>query len=174
MGDKISSSIIAAVCELHQEVDEKAARLIGIHKNRLQRRRGCHDCCVDNLTVFDVEAERIRQQSKHVLEMQPHPIGRCAFLNEEGACRIYENRPYVCRTQGLPLRWLEDVEDAAYEYRDICPLNEAGEPLEELDEDHCWTLGDFEGRLATLQVKSGGAKLQRIALRDLFQKDGRP
>ncbi|MBI3798314.1 MAG: YkgJ family cysteine cluster protein, partial [Deltaproteobacteria bacterium] len=103
----------------------------------------------------------------------PHTEGACAFLNEEGACRIYAHRPYVCRTQGLPLRWIEEREDGSVsEMRDICPLNERGEPLENLAEEACWSIGPFEGRLARLQAAAGNGEMQRIALRDLFMRRG--
>jgi hypothetical protein len=164
--DKVSSRLLA----LHQDVDQEAGNLASRHAARLQCARGCSDCCRDGLTVFAVEAERIRRKHPRLLaEGSPHPAGACAFLDSEGACRIYEDRPYVCRTQGLPLRWL-DTDDAGMvvEYRDICPLNEEGAPLEQLAEGDCWTLGPAEGRLAALQEERGGGHLKRVGLRDLF------
>jgi len=77
----------------------------------------------------------------------------------------------VCRTQGLPIRWLE--ENGAEEYlemRDICPLNEEGIPVEELPEDACWTIGYFEGQLADLQRRTGKGMPSRFPLRRLFKK----
>lgn len=164
--------MVSKLHELHREVDARTGPLTHLHKNRLQCKKGCFDCCVDHLTVFEIEAERIKRGSPHVLTMTPHPEGKCAFLNSHGACRVYENRPYVCRTQGFPLRWLEEdeEEDALLEYRDICPLNEEGDPLVELAEEHCWTLGAVEGQLASLQIEFGGPALKRVALRDLFHK----
>ena len=145
---------------LHDTVDKKAATLELIHSDRLQCANGCHDCCQDDLSVFVIEAERIRTEFGDLLEHeQPHPEGKCAFLDQTGSCRIYAARPYVCRTQGLPLRWQDD----SYEYRDICPLNEDGTPVEKLPSDQCWTLGEFEGQLAQLQ-----GDLKRVKLRDLF------
>lgn len=158
------------ISELHDDVEEKAAALSFLHREHLQCRRGCFDCCVDELEVFEIEAERIKASYAQFLkEAQPHPKGRCAFLSSEGACRIYSVRPYVCRTQGLPLRWIDDDEFA--EYRDICPLNETGISLETLEEEQCWTLGEVEGQLATLQHQhQGGGELRRVALRSLFQE----
>lgn len=126
-------------------------------------RRGCFGCCVDDISVFAVEAQRIQSFAHELLAHgKPHPIGQCAFLGSEGECRIYEVRPYVCRTQGLPLRWID--EEAEAEFRDICPLNdEVAPPIEELREEDCWTLGEFEERLAMLQ-RDG----RRVRLRDLF------
>ena len=161
---------------LHETVDRRATVLERRHSARLECTRGCSQCCVDELTVFDVEAERIRRDHRRLLlEGDPRPEGGCAFLNEDGACRVYESRPYVCRTQGLPLRWLEtDVEGQRTEYRDICPLNERSEdPLETLGAEDCWTIGPTESSLAQLQLEFGGAH-RRIRLRDLFSVPREP
>ena len=149
--------------DLHAEVDRRARVLAESHRERMQCGRGCFGCCVDDLTVFEVEAEKIRAGADLLLASgTPHPPGRCAFVGDEGECRIYELRPYVCRTQGLPLRWLDHEAEA--EYRDICPLNDdEWEPVEELAPERCWTLGEFEEKLAELQ-RDG----KRVRLRDLF------
>jgi Fe-S-cluster containining protein len=119
---------------------------------------------VDGITVFEVEADRIRAGAASLLaEGVPHAEGRCAFLGAEGECRIYEHRPYVCRTQGLPLRWID--EEAEAEYRDICALNDEGAPIVELPAEECWTLGEIEERLARMNEGRG-----RVGLRALFGK----
>jgi hypothetical protein len=76
----------------------------------------------------------------------------------------------VCRTQGLPLRWLDrDEDDAPFEARDVCPLNvDGGPPLEELPADACWTLGPVEERLAARLSVVDGGEPRRIPLRALF------
>lgn len=150
---------------LHDEIDRDAQQLENRHKDRLKCKENCHDCCVDSITVFELEANRIREDFPQVLTKElPHPPGKCAFLDNQGSCRVYTARPYVCRTQGLPLRWTEDE----FEYRDICVLNEEGTPLVELPEEECWTLGPYEGRLATEQANGN-----RVSLRSLFNKDHR-
>lgn len=155
----------------HADVDRDVAPLAERHRDRLQCRRGCADCCVDDLTVFEVEAERIRRAHGPMLaDGTAAPPGRCAFLDDEGACRVYDHRPYVCRTQGLPLRW---IEDDGSEYRDICPLNDDRGPITDLAEDGCWTLGPAEGRLAGLQQRFGDGRMGRVRLRDLFGENGR-
>ena len=162
----------AALRQLHADVDRAAAALAERHRGRLRCGRGCSACCVDGLTVFEVEAERIRRAHPELLANgAPHPAGACAFLGDAGECRVYADRPYVCRTQGLPLRWLEEGPgDTAVERRDICPLNEAGEPLEALPEDACWTLGPFEERLRGLQDALSPGAPRRVMLRELFQR----
>lgn len=156
--------------DLYEEVDGATSKLEKHHIDRLKCGRGCCDCCVDNITVFEVEAENIRLFGRDVLTQQiSHVKGKCAFLDAEGACRIYAYRPYVCRTQGLPLRWFDIDEDGdTFELRDICPLNDEGEPLEILPANTCWEIGPFEGRLAAMQARVDGGALRRVHLRDLF------
>jgi uncharacterized protein len=157
---------------LHAIVDELAAPLAEAHGARLHCQKGCTGCCVDSLSVFDIEAAVVRRHYTELLANgTPHAGGACAFLDEKGACRIYEHRPYVCRTQGMPLRWLDTDEDGApIEARDICPLNVAGVPLEELPADVCWTLGPFEQRLRDRQGALDGGRGDRVELRSLFAR----
>ena len=156
--------------DLHGEIETEARRLYLVHADRLACRRGCSACCADDLTIFDVEAETIRRHHAELLATgDPHPVGACAFLDSDGACRIYAHRPYVCRTQGLPLRWIEEEDDGPVELRDICPLNEAGVPLEDVPADDCWTLGPTEEELARLDLATGTPSV-RVALRGMFTK----
>jgi hypothetical protein len=157
---------IATVEALHYDVDRRCESIAAVHGDRLLCARGCFDCCIDDITVFVVEAEIIRLRYPELLEFaEPHPPGRCSFLGPEGECRIYDARPYACRTQGLPLRWFE-VDEA--EYRDICPLNDEGPPIVELPEEQCWTIGPYEDALRRVQAALDGGAPHRVALRDLF------
>ena len=152
------SSLLASLEEAYEQLGEHTARLEQVHAARTQCRKGCCVCCVDEITVFEVEAENIRRHHAALLEHgTPHAPGACAFLAEDGVCRIYEHRPYVCRTQGLPLRWIGETDDGqTVEYRDICPLNEPGPAIEDLPTEECWTLGPFEEFLAKLQAAADG------------------
>jgi hypothetical protein len=157
----------------HAVVDEAARPVAEANAGRLRCTRGCASCCVDELTVFPIEAGVIARHHAALLrEGIPHPTGACAFLDGDGACRVYAQRPYVCRTQGLPLRWLEDGPEPV-EVRDICTLNTgspSAAPLEELPPEHCWTLGPFEQRLSARQASVGPADA-RVPLRSLFDKN---
>lgn len=158
----------AQVSAFHDRIDAAAAPLEREHRARLQCARGCTGCCVDDITVFEVEAELIRLRHAPLLaEGEPHPEGACAFLDAEGACRIYADRPYVCRTQGLPLRWIDDELQA--ELRDICELNEEGALITDLSPGDCWTLGPAETELQQLQLEHGEG-MTRVRLRDLFDE----
>ncbi|MGB7568294.1 MAG: YkgJ family cysteine cluster protein, partial [Chitinivibrionales bacterium] len=99
-------NILRRLGNLHKAIDQLVDRLSLMHDSRLRCKRGCYDCCVDDVSVFEIEALNIRHFNEALLKTGiPHPKGLCAFLDNKGACRIYEHRPYVCRTQGLPLHW---------------------------------------------------------------------
>lgn len=167
----IDAPMLALLDIFYRKVDEEIVRLADLHGNLLTCRRGCATCCIDELSVFAVEAAYIICHHPGLLkEMQPNPEGACAFLDSAGGCRIYEHRPYVCRTQGLPFRWVEYQENGERtEWRDICPSNSENIAIMELPEDACLTLGPFEGRLAELQ-EAAFRNRQRVALRSLFEK----
>lgn len=174
MGNADRARWIEELAIFYEELDRKVRELYELHGSRLLCRKGCHSCCVEGLTVFEREGENIgRHHAGLLLGGDPHPEGACAFLDSEGACRVYEHRPYVCRTQGLPLRWIEQAADGTpTEMRDICPLNDPGEPLETLPAEACWTIGPFEGKLAGLQASVDGGELRRVSLRSLFRESG--
>ena len=163
--------LLDKLAQLHTLVDRHVERLLEVHGKYLQCKQGCCDCCQDDLTVFEIEAEQIRRHHAALLKDQtPNDSGQCAFLDDKGGCRIYEHRPYVCRTQGLPLRWLDEHQDGRQvEMRDICPLNVLDIPVELLVEDHCWTIGPIEEALSQLQEQWDGGEYRRIALRSLFK-----
>lgn len=155
--------------KMYRDVGARAAELVQVHQDRLKCERGCSQCCVDGLSVFEIEARHIEHHFGSLLESgRAAEEGGCAFLDGAGGCRIYSCRPYVCRTQGLPLRWLAEKEDSLVEFRDICPLNDEGPPVESLSEEDCWTLGPFEEKLARLQSFLDGGEMRRIPLRTLF------
>jgi len=157
---------VALVGALHDAVDGLTAPLEARHGAALHCRRGCHGCCVDGLTVTRIEAERIAARYPSLLaEGRPGPVGGCAFLDADGSCRVYDVRPYVCRTQGLPLRWA--TPDGG-EARDVCPVHADAFALTALPADALWTIGPFEARLAAWQA-AAGAPEARIALRALFR-----
>lgn len=178
--DQATHALIAIRTELDAALLSLSQRLPA-----LECGQGCNDCCDDGLTVFDIEAEIIRRRHAELLaEGVPAPAGRCAFLGAVGECRIYTDRPYVCRTQGLPLRWYEETEEDGeiVEERAICPKNqlESEAPPQEtprvhvhlptLPEDDCWLLGPYEERLSTLQGHLDQDHYRRVPLRSLFSE----
>lgn len=166
--------LLKAIATLHEQVSSAASKLSQPGGATLNCRAGCNACCIDGLSVSWVEAELIRTMAAEVLAGEPHPPGACAFLTPDGLCSIYEFRPQVCRTQGLPLQWLEADGDQQLVYRDICPLNEDLVDLQTLPEHECWHIGAVEERLALLNglaERAGFSDGRRVKLRELFSPE---
>lgn len=87
---------------------------------------GCSSCCHAWLSVCAVEEAQLTaavaalpeakraelaERGEHELEREQRgePQPRCAMLDADGRCAVYEYRPLVCRTQGLALRYPRDV-----------------------------------------------------------------
>lgn len=139
--DDLLDEYLAVVARVDGAVADATARA----GNALVCARGCHSCCAPGLSVLPVEAERIaRHLELHPVVAGPAP-DRCAFLDGEGACQIYEARPLLCRTHGLalrthdsPARGLKIIDDVS-----VCALNYtewAPTPAETLDADRILAL----------------------------------
>jgi uncharacterized protein len=147
-------------------VDRLAAKLQARYSKHLVCRAGCAECCHHHLSVFAVEAEearaaiealpvpiraRVEEQAREVikLETQDEPVA-CPLLIDN-RCSIYESRPLICRTQGLPL--LIEADDEEREV-DFCPLNFTGAgAIDDLDEDHLVPLDALNLRLALVNLE---------------------
>ena len=87
------------------KIDTAVQKAFDRAKDALKCAKGCSSCCVDGLTVLPVEAALI-EASGRFPPAKSMP-GMCAFLDESGACSIYEVRPVMCRTHGLALKTTE-------------------------------------------------------------------
>ena len=98
--------------ELTRKVDAFFARVAERHGDDMQCATGCSDCCHVQLTITGVEADAIRahvaawpaDRRRGLAELATDDAGRCAALDDAGRCRIYEARPLVCRSHGVPIR----------------------------------------------------------------------
>jgi uncharacterized protein len=81
----------------------------------MQCGRGCDSCCHVRLSVFSIEARRIEAALCELSTRDPDlrlrvrrqaddPKARdhCPML-VDGACAIYDERPVICRSHGLPI-----------------------------------------------------------------------
>lgn len=96
------------------------------YSDKMACKSGCSKCCFTDISVFDVEADLIRDWHQQLSiddkiklnqdwEVKSE-IGACTFLFED-KCTIYNVRPIICRTQGAPLHLSKE------NILDYCPLN---------------------------------------------------
>lgn len=88
---------------------------------------GCSSCCT-SITVFPVEAAAMRETLKKLPKQNAEEIRRhisehaederCPLLFHN-QCLLYEARPIICRTHGLPITYTSDGQRSS----DCCPLN---------------------------------------------------
>lgn len=88
---------------------------------------GCSSCCT-TITLFPVEAAALRdaldtlpgQEAEFIRQhVAQHASGeRCPLLSHHH-CLLYNARPIICRTHGLPVIYTEDQQHKS----DCCPYN---------------------------------------------------
>jgi Fe-S-cluster containining protein len=151
--------------QLIEGVDDLTSQLNERYQAHLQCGAGCSGCCHHHLSVFAVEAAvlteaiqalpevqqaRIRQQAKDVQEREARGEHVACPLLVDNLCSVYESRPLICRTQGLPL--LYEADDGAQEI-DFCPLNFASDAaIAELADEHLVPLDLLNLKLAMANV----------------------
>lgn len=167
-----SKEILETLQKFYSTLDSHIHAIEEKNKSRINCKKGCFSCCKDDLEVFGIEAANIKINHREFLSNEKsYTIGMCAFLNEEGACRIYESRPFVCRTHGVPISYLQNDEEGEFELRDICPLNEEGEALENLTTEKIFQNNLWEEKLAMLQLLADKGEMEREKLRELFKNN---
>jgi Fe-S-cluster containining protein len=88
---------------------------------------GCSSCCTA-ITVFPVEAAAMREALANLPDQKAEEIRqhvsehadeeRCPLLFHH-RCLLYDARPIICRTHGLPIVYTTDDQRKS----DCCPLN---------------------------------------------------
>jgi Fe-S-cluster containining protein len=149
-----------------EEVDRLASRLSARYARHLVCRAGCSGCCHHHLSVFSVEAaavsdavkalpdetrRRVAEQACQVEEAERRGTDIACPLLVDERCAIYESRPLICRTQGLPLMY--EAADGEQEV-DFCPLNfTAPNAVDDLDEAQLVPLDALNLKLALINLQ---------------------
>ncbi|MEZ4312204.1 MAG: YkgJ family cysteine cluster protein [Polyangiaceae bacterium] len=110
-------SALSHLRELDAKIDAFTARVATRYPGELACTAGCSDCCRLELTVTAVEAYRIASAvasldpaAREVLAARAVDGAPCVALGDDDRCAIYEVRPLVCRSHGVPLRFVEPDE----------------------------------------------------------------
>jgi Fe-S-cluster containining protein len=172
-----------SIDHLYQKLSDFAGNLSPAAGALSRCRSGCARCCYTDISVLEVEAENVRRWFRtlrpdarraklrawtapdaRALDFHDRPARACAFLVND-ACTIYEARPLICRTQGLPLLFTEGERSFA----DVCPLNAA--MLEEARGSDYLNLDLVTTILVQLEQRdAGGRARRRVELRALREE----
>lgn len=133
---------IEAYHDLIAEVDELSSRLSSLHANHIVCKAGCYSCCMD-FGVLPVEFFAILQQIEgSALASGTAAEEECLHL-KEGLCTIYDSRPLICRTHGLPLLYNDGDEWQL----SVCDLNFTGDKQPAFSEANTFPQDTFNSRL---------------------------
>ncbi|MEM9462704.1 MAG: YkgJ family cysteine cluster protein [Myxococcota bacterium] len=132
MSDEARDQAGATLVVLRRRVDDHFEAAMQRSPEAMQCRVGCARCCHQRFGVFEVEAHRLRAalarlarhdpQKRERVRRQaddPDAMHHCALLVDD-RCTVYEQRPMICRTHGLPTL-VRDPEGGAS--LQGCPLN---------------------------------------------------
>ena len=115
--------------ELHAKVDAFFQAAREAQPAAFNCRAGCADCCQVDLSVFPVEAEpmvtafqALPGEVRAAAATRAHAGKHCALLDpEERRCVIYEDRPLICRTQGLAHLVDDEISHCVLNYAEELP-----------------------------------------------------
>jgi len=115
---------------LVSRVDELCGATAARFDSQIACRPGCDACC-RHLSIFAVEAASLREALGTLPEADADLVRRAAEatgpeapcpLLHRGLCLLYQARPIICRTHGLPLLITRDGASGV----DFCPENFQG------------------------------------------------
>ena len=120
--------------QLRTRVDQHFVEAVARTPTQFACRAGCESCCHHRLSVFEVEAAPIREALARLEHTDPEsrrrirergldPDERACALLLDGRCSVYEHRPLICRSHGLPIAVRESDEPGSALRVDHCPLN---------------------------------------------------
>ncbi len=141
-------TFITAYNKLREDIDHRAEELSIHHTKHLKCKKGCDSCC-ENISVFPIEFNAIKKELENkTISLTKRKFNRfrkpCVFL-QDGACQIYESRPIICRTQGLPLMY-QNINGEGYEVSH-CQLNFKGVVVSNFNVENTLFMPDYNSKL---------------------------
>ncbi len=112
---------MTSIQEYHQLIaalDAEIVRIAQLHAGAISCGPGCASCC-QAFSVLPIEAACVREAIGALDTASRERLGRnlaedderCPLLIDD-LCAIYAARPVICRTQGLPLAYVDEEREA--------------------------------------------------------------
>lgn len=147
--------------ELTARVDAFHVRVDVAHPGALTCRAGCSMCCHQHLSVLTYEFRRIAAAVGRLPAATLDALAeratagredpRCVLLGEDDHCLVYDARPMICRSHGVPVQVGDPSE------RDVCPLNFVDGPeIGDLDDELVLDVERLNVLLALIDRFDGG------------------
>ena len=113
--------------QLIARVDDLCTAIAAALGDQITCSAGCSSCCT-SITIFPVEAAAMREALINLPDEKAEEIRRHVSEHADGErcplllhhrCLLYEARPIICRTHGLPIIYTSDGQRNS----DCCPHN---------------------------------------------------
>lgn len=134
---------------LRDRIETLSMQLEQKHKKHISCKAGCDLCCMD-YSVFPIEFYFIREQLKTInskLRINEAALEEdCIFLIDH-KCTVYNERPIICRTHGLPLLFMGNNDNWELS---ACELNFTEFDMEEFSEENTFPQDQFNSKLFML------------------------
>lgn len=125
------TDIFSSYRSLLARIDAFAEQLKDRYGSQIACGPGCAGCCGQVLELLPVEFYHLQAAAGRMALSGPAPsAGACPVLHD-GLCRLYDCRPVICRTHGMPLL----LEEGGRQRVDCCPENFTGLALDRLPGD---------------------------------------
>lgn len=149
-----AKNIRKAYDQLVAEIDAMADQLGRARFSTiLQCGPGCSECCI-RFSILPLEAAIVAWELQLVDQLQEHDEEKCRLLASE-LCLVYNVRPIICRTQGLPLGYVDEeagtIEvsachrnfpaDFPFAHEDLLYMQDFNERLAALNFEYCQSAG---------------------------------
>lgn len=98
----------------------------------MECQKGCSDCCRCRLSITRLEEAVLRRGLARLPESVRGELAErasakvqemCPALDANGACQVYDSRPLICRSHGVPLRYRHPVPLIHPSRIDVCEKN---------------------------------------------------
>lgn len=143
-GPEIRQGYLHLVGEIDTEIERISA---GQLKNLIQCRPGCFECCV-NFSVFPLEAALLSEEMHEIGELIVNKDDLCRCLKDT-CCSIYPIRPIICRTQGIPLGYIDELSGSV----EISACQNNFSDSYQFQKYEILFMDDFNQRLAELNIQ---------------------
>lgn len=142
---------ISEYYKLRNDIDAEISGFEKMHAAQLKCKKGCDSCC-ESLTIFPLEFMAIKKELGDSVELPKKLLFNkftksCRFL-VNGECQIYNSRPIICRTQGMPLLY-ENRNGSGFELS-VCHLNFVGVNVSTFNMENALYMAPFNSRLYLL------------------------
>jgi Fe-S-cluster containining protein len=180
--DSAEKEPISRLVALAERVDREFAAIRQRQQGWIECRAGCSDCCRARLSITRVEEAFLRRHLAALSELERAELARragdetremCPALDPAGHCQVYEARPLICRSFGVPLRRRREVSLVNPPLVDVCDKNFVGTSLKVLPDEDVFEQTSLEAEVSEIDAvyceRNGLPRGERVPIAQILR-----